>query len=109
MTLSPSSGLTLAGGTRRPRVVQTSCHGCRILPTGADVKAGMAIVPRRIEISAGTVHCGHACPWIGGGMVYIVAISRPVFLDESAGFVGAMGRLLGAGFSRSRQLGAGGS
>ena len=44
-----------------------------------------------------------------GGMGYIVAHPCLVCLDEGAYFVGATGRLLGAGFSRSRQLGAGGS
>ena len=57
------------------------------------------------------VWCTMATPVPGseGGMVYTVATPCLVFLDEGAGFVGAMGRLLGAGFSRSRQLGAGGS
>ena len=65
------------------------------------------MVPRRAEISAGTVHCGHAHPWILGGMGYTVATPCLVFLEEGAGFVGATGRLLGAGFSGSRPIGVG--
>ena len=61
-------------------------------------------MPRRAEISASTVHCGHARPWIGG-MGYAVATPCLVFLDEGACFVGATGRLLGAGFSGSPPLG----
>ena len=63
-------------------------------------------MPRRAEISASTVHCGHARPWIGG-MGYAVATPCLVFLDEGADFAGTMGRLLGAGFSGSRPIGVG--
>ena len=38
-----------------------------------------------------------------------VAIPRPVPLDVGTGFEGAAGRLLGAGFSRSRLAGVGSS
>ena len=70
---SPSPGVPLAGGTRRPRAVQTSRRGRRIRSTSADVRAGMATVPHRTEISAGSVYCGHACLWKGVGAVLTVA------------------------------------
>ena len=54
------------------------------------------------------VRCTVATPILGpGGMGYTVATPCLVFLDEGAGFVGATGRLLGAGFSGSRPLGVG--
>ena len=40
-------------------------------------------------------------------MGYTVAAPCPVFLDEGADLAGTTGRLLGAGFSRSRPLGVG--
>ena len=64
-------------------------------------------MPHRAEISAGTVHCGHAHPWIWEGMGYTVATPCLVFLDEGADFEGGTGRLLGVGFSGSRPLGVG--
>ena len=63
----PSSGIPLAGGTRRPKVVQTSHRERRIRSTGADVRASMATVPHRMEISAGTAYCDHAMLVFGKG------------------------------------------
>ena len=43
----PSPEVSLAGGPCCLQAVQTSRRGCRIRPCGADVRAGMATVPRR--------------------------------------------------------------
>ena len=93
-----SLGVPLTGGTR-PRAVQTSRRGRRIRSTGADVRADMATVSRRTEISMGTAYCGHACPWKGVRAGFTVATPLPVPLDEDMGFVGVAGRLHKDGFS----------
>ena len=93
-------GPAALGSYKQPSWVQDSANG-------ADVKAGMATVPRRTEISTGTAYCGHACFWKGVGVGFTIATPRPVPLDEGMGFVGVVGRLPVAGFSGSRQVGVG--
>lgn len=109
VALSPSSVRPPTSGTRRPWVVPADRRGHRTPPTGVDVRADMATVLRRAEISAGTAYCGHACPWKRTGMDLTVATPRPVPLYEGMGVVGVAGRLPMAGFSGSRQLGVGSS
>ena len=82
------------GHTGRPSWAQDSAHW-------ADVKADMAIVSRRVEISVGTAYCGHACPWKRVGVDLTVATPRPVPLYEGMGVVGVTGRLPMADFSGS--------
>ena len=65
--LPPSFGLSQMGGARRPWAVPTGRRGSRAPPAFGDVRGGVATVPRRAEISAGTVHCGHAYPRIWEG------------------------------------------
>ena len=109
VALSSSSIRPSTGGTRRPWVVPAGRRGHMTPPTGADVRAGMATVSRRAEISAGTAYCGHAYPWKRVGVDLTVATPRPVPLYEGMGVVGVAGQLPKAGFSGSRQSGVGSS
>lgn len=101
----PSSGLPLTGEARHPWTILTGRRGCRNPPTIADVRDGMAIVPRQTEISVGTAYCGLDIPWKRGGTGLYCYHSPSHPPDEGMGFVGALGRLPVAGFSGSHQAG----
>ena len=65
--LPPTFRPSLPGRARRLQAVPTGHRGNTALPASCDVRGGVATMPRRAEIFACTVHCGHAHPWIWEG------------------------------------------